>query len=476
MAFNTFTFLFFFLAVVVVNFLLPHRFRSAFLLAASYLFYGWWDYRFLSLILLSTVIDFYAAKRIVVAATPSIKKLWLAGSLGANLSLLGFFKYYAFFVSSVNGVAGSHFFVPHIILPVGISFYTFQTMSYTIDVYRGQLDAEKSFIDFAFFVTFFPQLVAGPIVRAKDFLYQIPHEKKFDWDRAASGIQIALYGLLKKMAVADVLGAEIVTPVFRQMDQYSAASICFAVLAFSFQIYADFSGYSDIAIGTARVLGFHFPENFRFPYLSLRPSEFWRRWHISLSTWLKDCLYVPLGGNRKGTARTYVNLAVTMLLGGLWHGAAWTFVLWGAWQGLALIIDRALERSGVISATMSSRWTKIAAWSVTFLCTQIGWLFFRAGGWNDIAVAAAKIAHWSTGIGVRAIATPYKFNFVLIAVAIVLMDHLHGFLKERRPESGPSGSLWARLWPLRTAVYGMAALYLLIFVRDTGNPFIYFQF
>ena len=329
------------------------RVQNVLLLAASYVFYGWWDWRFLGLIAFSTAVDWAVGLQIARVNCGQVDesgrsraaKAWLAVSLAVNLGLLGYFKYANFFIDSwveVWAAAGvtMHASSLQVILPVGISFYTFQTLSYSIDIYRRQLEPTRNFIDFAAFVSFFPQLVAGPIERASALLPQIQRRRTFDYDQAVSGLRLILWGMFKKVVVADTC-AVYVNDIFANYEIYSGPTLVLGAVYFAFQIYGDFSGYSDMAIGLGRMMGFRFPENFRSPYTSRTITEFWQRWHITLGDFMRNYLYIPLGGNRSRTAgRRYFNLAAVFLASGLWHGAAWNFVLWGAAHGALILLER----------------------------------------------------------------------------------------------------------------------------------------
>ena len=334
MLFNSFIFWAFFAVVLLVYRRLKHRGQNRLLLVASYVFYGYWDWRFLSLILLSTVVDYYVAIGIESSSDARRRKRLLCGSMLTNLGLLGVFKYFGFFAEEavrVLNAVGMPASLPslQVVLPVGISFYTFQTMSYTIDVYRGQTRAARNVLDFALFVCFFPQLVAGPVERSHRLMPQILNPRKETPGQFSEGLYHILFGLFKKVVIADNM-ARLVNTVFAvPVSQLTGAECLVGVYAFAFQIYGDFSGYSSMAQGLARWMGFNLMSNFRMPYLAVSPSDFWRRWHISLSQWLRDYLYVGLGGNRLGKLMTYRNLLLTMVLGGLWHGAGWTFLVWG---------------------------------------------------------------------------------------------------------------------------------------------------
>ena len=382
MLFPTITFAVFMTLVLAVHTVLLHRPTAwkATMLVASYAFYGWWDWRFLSLIWISTIVDFLAGRAIHASSDPGRRRLYLWISLGTNLSMLGFFKYAGFFVDSFVGMLGDLGMEVSagplgIILPVGISFYTFQTMSYSIDVHRRVLEPTDSLLDFALFVGFFPQLVAGPIVRARDFLSQLATDDRSPIDTTRA-IRLILGGLFKKMVLADVLATSLVDGVFADPGGATGLETLLAIYGYALQIYGDFSGYSDIAIGIALLLGFRFPVNFDQPYRALSLSDFWRRWHISLSSWLRDYLYIGLGGNRRGRARTARNLLATMLLGGLWHGAGWTFILWGAIHGVGLVVERWMAQRWL--SDDPGRVARIVRSLVTFHLVCAAWVFFRS--------------------------------------------------------------------------------------------------
>ena len=380
MIFNSLAFFVFISIFLPLYFQLKGRARLLLCLIGSYFFYGWWDWRFLVLILGSTLVDYWVGLRLNETTLPAMRKRLLTASVVVNLGVLGFFKYFNFFVESFQSLLLSigvepDFNTLHIILPVGISFYTFQSMSYTIDIYYKKLEPEPDLLRFATFIAFFPQLVAGPIVRAKTFLPQFRKDRSFDWDRTILGLTQILWGFFKKVAVADSL-APFVDQCFASPGSFSSIHLILGVIFYSFQIYCDFSGYSDIAIGLGRIMGFDFPVNFRTPYFSKNFSEFWTRWHISLSSWLRDYLYIPLGGNRKGTWKTYRNLMITMLLGGLWHGASWVFVFWGFLHGMYLVVQRLLKP---LTQKIGGRWwlTPINV-LVVYALTCLGWIFFRS--------------------------------------------------------------------------------------------------
>ncbi|GHV91063.1 alginate O-acetyltransferase [Spirochaetia bacterium] len=396
MNFNSWQFLVFFPVIVVLYFIVTARVRKnalsqLLLLVASLFFYMCWNPVYLCLILFSVAVT-WTSGILMDGRSMRRKKLILASSLILNLAVLFFFKYYNFFAGTVNslfGQSGARATLPalNVLLPVGISFYTFQALGYSIDVYRGTVKAERNFLSYALFVTFFPQLVAGPIERTGNLLPQFKADHHFDYDRVTSGLKLAAWGMFKKVVIADRL-AVYVNGVYGNPGVYPASALLLATFFFAFQIYCDFSGYSDIAIGTARVLGFNLMTNFRKPYFSQSITEFWRRWHISLSTWLKDYLYIPLGGNRKGPGRQKLNLLITFLISGLWHGAAWHFVFWGLLHGLFQIIERSIPKR--VNAALNK--VPPVRVCITFLLVCFAWVFFRAGSVSDAFLIVRKFA------------------------------------------------------------------------------------
>ena len=403
MYFNSIAFLVFFPVFLVCFFAARGRVRLGVSLVGSYIFYGWWDVRFLSLIVASTLIDFYVGRRLDATDDLLQRKRLVAISLISNLGMLFSFKYFNFFRDSLVDAFSSvgitlDWPTVNIIVPVGISFYTFQTLSYTIDIYRRSLSHEPSLLRFAVYVSFFPQLVAGPIVRASNFLPQLSRDTSLSWRNFVVGSSQITAGFFKKCVIADSV-APYVDAVFASPETQSSATVVVGVLFYAFQIYCDFSGYSDIAIGLARVLGYRFPQNFRRPYFATSFSDFWQRWHISLSSWLRDYLYISLGGNRRGVGRTYVNLMLTMLLGGLWHGAAWTFVVWGLLHGFYLVVQRLIvgpRQRAMKSGDNRSRavlWAKkLLCGVVVFMLVCIAWVFFRASDFQNAALIFERIA------------------------------------------------------------------------------------
>ncbi len=471
MIFTEFRFLAFFGLVLAVYWSLEgNRLRKIWLLAASYAFYAAWDWRFLSLILISTLVDYAVGTRLATTDSESRRRALLLASLVTNLGLLGFFKYFGFFVDSavdLGSFLGFSLSRPtlEIVLPVGISFYTFQTLSYTIDVYRRGLEATRNLLDLALFVAFFPQLVAGPIVRASYFLPQLHEERRWQNVAARSHLVLFLIGFAKKACISDNI-SPFVDSYFAAPEGWSAGAAWLAVLLYAIQIYCDFSGYSDMAIATAGLLGYDLGPNFRSPYVALNPRDFWQRWHISLSTWLRDYLYIPLGGNRGSTIFTYRNLMLTMLLGGLWHGAAWHFVVWGFLHGLALCLHRLVRTDGKEQG--ASPLKRIASTLAMQYWVCLAWIFFRAESWGDAMVTAKAWLFWSSPGSLTLDARWWWF------IAAFALAHWVGARYASTDEPFLPG---ARLpQPLFAAAYGVATAIVLLFVQVDVQPFIYFQF
>jgi alginate O-acetyltransferase complex protein AlgI len=473
--FNTPEFFFFFSVVLLTYYWLPFRAQNVWLLAASYVFYASWDYRFLSLLLLSTVIDFGAGLAIDAArqrGDPRRMRLALVASVGSQLVILGFFKYFNFFAESAAALlasVGIHASPPllEIVLPVGISFYTFQTMSYTIDIYRGAFAPTRNFVDFALSVAFFPHLVAGPIQRARSLIVQIERPRTVTFDNWARGSTLILIGLVRKVAIADPAGA-IVDAYFASPASYTTLPLACGLVLYGLQIYNDFAGYSEIARGCANLMGFDLMRNFHHPYFARNISEFWQRWHISLSTWLRDYLYIPLGGNRKGPTRTSINLMITMLLGGLWHGASWNFVLWGALHGTYLTVYHRYHRwraatTDARRTTDDQRPTAIWQWATVYALVTFTWLFFRS---HDMATTRAYLS------GLVAL-TP-GFEGALIPVLALWAFTLAIDAPQALADDECALIQW-RVAP--RAAFVTAGLLLLLFSGNLGHePFIYFQF
>jgi alginate O-acetyltransferase complex protein AlgI len=467
MLFNSSEFVLFFALVLLIYWRLQRKAQNWFLLFASCIFYGWWDWRYLGLVAFSAVVDYCVALALGREEREHVRTRLLMISLVTQLGVLGFFKYYNFFADSAQRVLETFGFVAdrltlEIVLPVGISFYTFQTLSYTIDVYRRRLPPCREFRDFATFVMFFPQLVAGPIERATHIIPQVQRERRFDLVMVREGLWLILLGYYKKTVLADNMST-FTGRIFGDPTGAHGFEVLLAVYAFAFQIYGDFSGYSDIARGTARLLGFDLMHNFRMPYLSTNPSEFWQRWHISLSSWLRDYLYIPLGGNRDGVRKTYRNLMLTMVLGGLWHGAAWNFVAWGAYQGLLLCGYRMISGDSTPEPEQltARRVLKAAAF---FQLVCFGWLLFAVHHLSDVPVLA------------RQLVSPFEFNgkaalidLVIFAAPVMLLD-----LAQFKGGSMTAIKSWPR--PVRVMVYATLFGLIVLSGRPGGQDFIYFQF
>ena len=453
------------------------RIQNLIIVIGSYIFYGWWDYRFLALIFLSTLIDFSVAKRIGDdTRTKTKSKLLLGISLFANLGMLGVLKYYNFFVDSFTTAFtffghAAHGWTLNVILPVGISFYTFQTLSYTIDVYRGKLPPESNFLAFAGFVSFFPQLVAGPIERATHLLPQFQEARKFVYHESVDGLRQILWGVFKKAVIADNC-AIYVNQIFADPAGENGSTLVLGSILFAIQIYGDFSGYSDIAIGTARLFGYDLRQNFAFPYFSRDIAEFWRRWHISLSTWFRDYLYIPLGGSRGSQSKKIRNVFIIFIVSGFWHGANWTFIIWGLLNALYFIpqMVRGTNRAnlGVVAENRHLPTFKEAGQILlTFAITCIAWVFFRSPTVTDAfiylsGIADRSILSWPT------ITPPAQIAMLLLAFVVVewiAREYTHGLAWLRKTKSS-----LAR----HTVYYGLVCIIFLYAAAE--QPFIYFQF
>lgn len=483
MLFNSFAFLLFFVTLYVVYWggRKQWTLQNYWLLIGSYIFYACWDWRFLSLIITSTLLDFWVGGQIAQTPDSASRKHYLRFSIIFNLGVLAFFKYFNFFIESFTdllyqvGLSGD-FTTLNIILPVGISFYTFQTLSYTIDIYRKELKPVKSLANFALYVSFFPQLVAGPIERATHLLPQINSPRTFNISQQQEGLYLILWGLFKKVVIADNL-AIIVNTVFNNYEAYSGLDLGIAVLAFAFQIYGDFSGYTDMARGIAKLLGFELMLNFRLPYFAKNPSDFWRRWHISLSTWLRDYLYIPLGGNRGGQWFTFRNLFLTMLLGGLWHGAAWNFVIWGAYHGILLIGYKVVEdyfkkkelpmlKNTITSAPFRSiiPYQKIISILLMFLFTLLGWLIFRADSIGQLQYFLTKFNFTQSEFTLQFTQTLLFFIVPLFFIQIV-QAHTEDLLIVLKQKNWKIG-----------VFYSFLLIWIIVFAVRESTEFIYFQF
>jgi len=471
MLFDTPVYLLFLSLVVLLYWWMPRRPQNFFLLAASYFFYGWWDWRFLGLILLSTLVDFYCARVIAASDDRNQRRLLLILSVSMNLGFLGYFKYCDFFIGSFANAAamlGIHIPVQvlGILLPPGISFYTFQALAYIVDVYYKKLEPAGSLLDYALFISLFPHLIAGPIQRPSHLLPQVQAERHFHSGHFFDGLMLIATGLLRKCVVADSCALIANAAFDGRLGEPGLCSSLIGIYAFAWQIYGDFSGYSDIARGPAQLIGFHFMVNFRQPYLATSLQDFWRRWHISLSTWLRDYLYIPLGGNRFGEAKTYRNLLLTMLIGGFWHGANWTFVVWGAIHGGGLALER-LRYAGGMEPAGAQR-SKIGDWFKRiwiFHLVCLAWIFFRAQSVDAAFQYLSNFGKWNW--------RPEYQTAALLVGGYALILFLMDWLNEQREEE----YLLERASPwLRSAVAWVVICIVLFFTGNQSNAFIYFQF
>jgi alginate O-acetyltransferase complex protein AlgI len=462
-------FLFFSIVLPAAMVLRESRWLHPFLLVASFYFYMSWNAWFILLLIPAIALDYYVAPKMAASTSLKQKRRWLMVSLVGNLGLLGFFKYTNFIIDTINVFVPARFQLAelNITLPIGISFHTFQTLSYTIDVFLGRVAVEQSFIKLALFVSFFPQLVAGPIVRAHEFLPQLYRRIDFDMGRIKEGLERFVVGLVKKLLIADAL-APYVDRVYTNPALYDAPTLWLATFAFGIQIYCDFSGYSDMAIGTARCLGYRFPENFNMPYFATNIREFWQRWHISLSSWLRDYLYIPMGGSRGRELAVLRNLMVTMLLGGLWHGASWKFVIWGGLHGCFLIVYRLWWQRKKSRGWQSNELYRpalgVLSAIITFLAVHLAWVYFRA---NDAFTATTMIGRMMTwNLHGEFVGSP----LLLIGAAVLLIGHLVATFTD--PE------LLYRKVPMPFKVVGYAMIFYLISISSIqeNTPFIYFQF
>ncbi|WP_411767136.1 MBOAT family O-acyltransferase [Winogradskyella sp. A3E31] len=479
MLFNSLDFAIFLPIVFAVFWILKRQgvmTQNAVIVLASYTFYGWWDYRFLALIIFSTVVDYTIGKKLAGTETAKKRKMLLWTSVIVNIGLLGFFKYYNFFVDNFV-TAFSWFGQPiqpntlHIILPVGISFYTFQTLSYTIDVYRQKLTPTKDPLAFGAFVSFFPQLVAGPIERATHLLPQFYRQRKFHYSKAVDGCRQILWGFFKKMVIADNC-AVYANEIFNNYQEYSGSTLVLGAVFFAFQIYGDFAGYSDIAIGTARLFGFDLRQNFAFPYFSRNIGEFWRRWHISLSTWFRDYLYIPLGGSRSSTLKVIRNVLIVFLVSGFWHGANWTFIAWGGLHALFFIPLLLSKRNRRYTDTIAEgRWLpsikETVQLVVTFILTTLAWVFFRAP-----SIADAML--YFKGLFIKEIFSVPAIRPTDILVLLILFMLIEW--RGRTQKYAIETMLLRQYRIVRWSFYMVLVLVIFIYMKTEETPFIYFQF
>ncbi len=476
MLFNSTEFLFFlptvlFLYWFIFNKKIEHQ--NLIIVLSSYFFYGWWDYRFLSLIFLSTVVDYYVGLKIYKESSLIKKKKFLLFSISINIGMLGVFKYYNFFVESwlilfsSLGYDIQSLWTLNIILPVGISFYTFQTLSYTIDIYKNKLEPTKNFISFASFVCFFPQLVAGPIERATNLLPQILNKREVNLNQITQGLKLILWGLFKKVVIADSL-SPIVNDIFDNYQNYNGFDLWLGAIYFAFQIYCDFSGYSDIAIGTAKLFGFELMSNFKFPYFSRNIGEFWRRWHISLSTWFRDYLYIPLGGSKQSRWISLRNIFIIFTISGFWHGANWTFIVWGIFHSVLFIPSFLLKnnRKNINSIVAQNKlfpsFLEIYKVASTFILVTIGWIFFRSQSVQN------SIEYLINGLKLN---SDFDFppNFILSYLIILIIIEWNGRYNER--------DVLGKI-PKKLTFITLLILIYLIIINFTNEPskFIYFDF
>lgn len=478
MLFNSFEFLIFLSTVFILYWFVFNknlRVQNSLIVISSYVFYSFWDYRFLSLIILSTIIDFSIGLNIPKYKSNKVRKLLLWSSVIFNVSVLGFFKYYNFFIDSwidlfsLVGYEIKSVWTLNIILPVGISFYTFQTISYIIDIYKEKIKPTEDFISFAFFVSYFPQLVAGPIERATNLLPQITRKREFKYEQGVQGLRLILLGMLKKVVIADSL-APIVDDIFSNYQDFDGGVLWLGAVYFAFQIYCDFSGYSDIAIGTSKLFGFEIMSNFKFPYFSRNIGEFWRRWHISLSTWFRDYLYIPLGGSQKGRLVSIRNIVIIFLVSGFWHGASWTFIFWGLFHSLLFIPSFLLKTNRKYTASIIGENTKLPSFLeflqvvTTFLFVTIAWVIFRSDNIIDSFKYIYKMI--------------FEINFpsshkrgILFLFIIIILD----WVIRRNERQGIFLTLSSRV--LRYLFYSVIIFILLLMILgNKTNDFIYFQF
>jgi len=471
MLFNSVAFLLFFIVFFFLYWFVTRknlRTQNILILVSSYVFYGWWDWRFVFLLILSTVIDY--AFGLAIYNTPNRKKLYLWLSVANNLGILGFFKYYNFFADSFQDVLSKIGFETHpyflsIVLPVGISFYTFHGMSYVFDIFNGKVKPVRNYIDYAVFVSFFPLLVAGPIERANHLLPQVIKPRVFDYNQAMDGMRLIVWGLFKKIVIADNL-ALLVNPIFSGYTEYSGSDLVLAAIYFAFQIYGDFSGYTDIALGVSKLLGFELLTNFKFPYFSRDIAEFWRRWHISLSSWFRDYVYIPLGGSKGGKVYSLRNIFIIFTLSGFWHGAKWTFVVWGFYHAFLYVplfmfkANRKFSEHVVAYERQFPTVIEFLQMSLTFVLVTIGWVFFRSNSLGD------AIQYFS-GMSNDLFSVPKELGGVRLIAIFLVMDWFSR-KDERRPHAF-----------LPTLVY-IPIMVIILFLFGKGSnesiEFIYFQF
>jgi len=489
MVFTSLTFCIFLVLVFTLYWVTRRRSPQNFIiLVASYIFYGWWDWRFLSLIVISSFVDFISGQLIHKSEKTSARRGWLTLSILVNLGMLGFFKYYNFFADSLQSAAGSvgvelNNLTLDVVLPVGISFYTFQTMSYTIDIYRRQMKPEKDLIAFMAFVSFFPQLVAGPIERASQLLPQFMQERKFDYATAVAGCREILWGFFKKMVIADNMGL-IVNAIYAQPDKYTSPWLWFATICFAFQIYCDFSAYSHIAKGVSRLLGFELMRNFAYPYFSQDIAEFWRRWHISLSTWFRDYVFIPLGGSRGPMRIVFTNTVIVFSVSGLWHGASWNYVIWGFLNGVAFLPiylmgkkkGKQKKRASDIPGGEGLIPKPMVAFKIflTFTGMLIAWVFFRSTSLSEAMLIFERMFSVFTLPEGQSV-PKLPGDAWGVTKAIVFICILVGFEWVQRRHENPL-TLDKIYRPVRWFIYTVVLWSCFYYLPRPDSPFIYFQF
>ena len=476
MVFNSFAFLVFFPLVTILYFLLPHRLRWWLLLISSCVFYGWFKVEYLLILVFTIAVDYFAA--LWIEDSEGKRRKWaLIISILANVGVLAVFKYANFAIGTANAalmkIGHEPFDALDIILPIGLSFHTFQAMSYTIEVYRGKVPAEHNIFRYALYVMFFPQLVAGPIERPQNVIHQYYERHKFDYNRAVSGLRLMMWGMFKKVVIADRLSL-FVDQVYDHPFEYSGLPVIVASVFFGFQIFCDFSGYTDIGLGAARIMGFDLMKNFDRPYFSKSISEFWRRWHISLSSWFRDYVYIPMGGNRVSTMRRYFNLFVVFTISGLWHGASWNYVIWGALHGVYLIVGQLTGKlqGKIIGILKNDFLQKAIHASLVFALVTVAWVFFRAKRLSEskylLKAMFSKASHSATEIW-NMIGTQ---NALVIILSLALMEAVHWYQRDK------SVGDWLALQPrwVRWSSYYLVFLSIIFFAVYSNTQFIYFQF
>ncbi|MFV0305177.1 MAG: MBOAT family O-acyltransferase [Moheibacter sp.] len=481
MLFNSLSFAIFFPIVFIIYWLLgkkSYKWQNIFLMIASYYFYSCWDWRFLFLLIFSTALDYFSGIQIYQEKNQTKRKIWLILSVGINLGFLGFFKYYNFFIDSFAQLLESVGFQPHfatlsIILPVGISFYTFHGLSYVFDIYNCKIEPTRNAVDYTLFVSFFPLLVAGPIERATHLLPQIKRERVFTYERAKDGMRQVLWGLFKKMIIADNC-AIYANQIFANYENEPASNLALGAVYFAFQIYGDFSGYSDIALGTARLLGFDLLKNFNYPYFSRDIAEFWRRWHISLSSWFKDYLYIPLGGSRGGNWMRIRNTFIIFIVSGFWHGANWTFIIWGALNALFILPSIIMKTNRnnldvVAQGRFLPTFKEMIQMTITFTLATFAWIFFRAETVTDAF-------GYTIGLFDRSLLSFPTLNKAAMATLILAVFMLFIEWLGRENNYGIEKLFTNSSRVIRWSFYAFIILLLGLFMQTNESPFIYFQF